>query len=257
VRFLIRSEGIGHSRSSGVVRTDGGPLLALADTGRRHMLEQRASRLGRLDFSQWDLLAQHMRKSFEYAKQRCTAYPRYVVQRRLMPGVPRDLSARRQCDSGSVTPWRWSSGTIRCPSSISEPVIHATKASDLSRQFDEAVHGGGIRCYRGSVGDGRFLDVQDTSAYIAPACVLQPPASWSLHHAEPFGPLDSVVVVDTQAELLAAMNASNGSLVASIATDDTDTGATVAEELQAFKVASTKPRSRGGPRGGLRGLGAS
>jgi len=52
-------------------------------------------------------------------------------------------------------------------------------------------------------------------------------------------------VVDTQAELLAAMNASNGSLVASIATDDTDTGATVAEELQAFKVGINKPRSRG------------
>jgi acyl-CoA reductase-like NAD-dependent aldehyde dehydrogenase len=58
------------------------------------------------------------------------------------------------------------------------------------------------------VGDGTFLEAQDTSAYVAPSCVLQPPASWSLHHAEPFGPLDSVVVVETEAELLAAMNAS-------------------------------------------------
>ena len=31
------------------------------------------------------MLAQHLRKGFEYAKQRCTAYPRYVVQRRLFP----------------------------------------------------------------------------------------------------------------------------------------------------------------------------
>jgi hypothetical protein len=36
------------------------------------------------------------------------------------------------------------------------------------------------------------------------------------------------VVVDTQSELLAAMNASNSSLVASIATDDPDVGSQVA-----------------------------
>ena len=137
------------------------------------------------------------------------------------------------------------------------PVIHSAKASDLSAQFDEAVHGGGIPLFRGSVGDGRFLDVQDTSAYVAPACVLQPPASWSLHHAEPFGPLDSVVLVDTQAELLAAMNASNGSLVASIATDDPDLGSRLAEEVQAFKVGINKPRSRGDRDEVFGGLGAS
>ncbi len=119
------------------------------------------------------------------------------------------------------------------------------------------MRGGGIPLYRGSVGDGSFLDVQDTSAYVAPACVLQPPASWSLHHAEPFGPIDSVVVVDTEAELLAAMNASNGSLVASIATDDVDFAARVAEQLQAFKVGINKPRSRGDREEVFGGLGHS
>jgi acyl-CoA reductase-like NAD-dependent aldehyde dehydrogenase len=137
------------------------------------------------------------------------------------------------------------------------PVIHATKASELAEQFDEAVRSGGIPLYRGSVGDGKFLDVQDTSAYVAPSCVLQPPASWSLHHTEPFGPLDSVVVVDTRAELLAAMNASNGSLVASIATDDVELGAQVAEELQAFKIGINRPRSRGDREEVFGGLGAS
>ena len=39
-----------------------------------------------MDFTEWSLLlAQHLRKGFEHAKQRCTAYPRYVVQRRLLP----------------------------------------------------------------------------------------------------------------------------------------------------------------------------
>ncbi len=137
------------------------------------------------------------------------------------------------------------------------PVIRSAKAADLSAQFDEAVRGGGIPLFKGSIGDGRFLDMQDTSAYIAPASVLQPPAAWSLHHAEPFGPLDSVVLVDTQPELLAAMNVSNGSLVASIATDDPDVGSQVAEELQAFKVGINKPRSRGDREEVFGGIGES
>jgi acyl-CoA reductase-like NAD-dependent aldehyde dehydrogenase len=78
-----------------------------------------------------------------------------------------------------------------------------------------------------------------------------------LHHAEPFGPLDSVVLVDTPAELLAAMNVSNGSLVASIATDDPDFAAQITEELQAFKIGINKPRSRGDRDEVFGGIGAS
>jgi acyl-CoA reductase-like NAD-dependent aldehyde dehydrogenase len=137
------------------------------------------------------------------------------------------------------------------------PVIHATKAGELRERYAEAVSGGAIPLYRGDLEDGRFLDGQDTSAYVAPACVLGPASNWSLQHAEPFGPLDSVVVVDTEAELLAQMNASNGSLVASVATDDADFGARIAEELQAFKVGINKPRSRGDREEVFGGKGAS
>ena len=137
------------------------------------------------------------------------------------------------------------------------PVIHATKAAELREQFDAAVAGNGIPLYRGSVDSGRFLEGQDTSAYIAPACVLEPPPSWSLRHAEPFGPLDSIVLVDSEAELLAAMNASNGCLVASVATDDADFGARIGEELQSFKVGVNKPRSRGDREEVFGGKGAS
>ena len=91
-------------------------------------------------------------------------------------------------------------------------MIHATKAADLGEQFDEALRGGGIPLYRGLVGDGGSRRPGHLRLR-RPACVLQPPADWSLHHAEPFGPIDSVVIVDTESELLAAMNASNGSLV--------------------------------------------
>ena len=83
---LIRSEGIGALAFVGGRANGRKAAVSLADTGRRHMLEQEGlNTWGIWDFSQWHLLAQHLRKGFEYAKQRCTAYPRYVVQRRLFP----------------------------------------------------------------------------------------------------------------------------------------------------------------------------
>jgi len=254
---LIRSDGIGALAFVGGRANGRRAAVSLADTGRRHMLEQEGlNAWGIWDFSQWHLLAQHLRKGFEYAKQRCTAYPRYVVQRRLFPAfLETYLPVVTSIKFGH--PLAVGSAAEPFPDLDFGPVIHATKASDLSDQFEEALRGGGIPLFRGSVGDGSFLDGQDTSAYVAPACVLQPPASWSLHHAEPFGPLDSVVVVDTESELLAAMNASNGSLVASIATDDMDFAARVAEQLQSFKVGVNKPRSRGDREEVFGGLGHS
>jgi acyl-CoA reductase-like NAD-dependent aldehyde dehydrogenase len=242
---LIRSEGIGALAFVGGRANGRKAAVSLVDTGRRHMLEQEGlNTWGIWDFSQWDLLAQHVRKGFEYAKQRCTAYPRYVVQRRLFPAfLEMYLPVVSAVRFGH--PLAVESADDPFPELDFGPVIHASKAADLTRQFDEAIRGHGIPLHRGSVGDGVFVDGQDTSAYAAPASVLQPPPSWDLHHAEPFGPLDSVVLVDTESELLAAMNASNGSLVASIATDDADFADRVAPQLQSFKVGVNKPRSRG------------
>src|SRR6516225_8950994 len=83
---LIRSDGIGALAFVGGRANGRRAAVSLADTKRRHMLEQEGlNAWGIWDFSQWHLLAQHLRKGFEYAKQRCTAYPRYVIQRRLFP----------------------------------------------------------------------------------------------------------------------------------------------------------------------------
>jgi acyl-CoA reductase-like NAD-dependent aldehyde dehydrogenase len=229
----------------------------LADTGKRHMLEQEGlNAWGVWDFSQWDLLAGHLKKGFEYAKQRCTAYPRYVVQRELFPEF-------LQAYLPVVDALRWghplavAAPDEDLPELDFGPVIHASKATELRERYAEAVAGGGIPLRHRALSDGAFLDGQDTSAYVAPACILEPPSSWSLRHAEPFGPIDSIVLVDSEAELLAAMNASNGSLVASIATDDAALGARVAEELQAFKVGVNAPRSRGDREEVFGGKGAS
>jgi acyl-CoA reductase-like NAD-dependent aldehyde dehydrogenase len=254
---LIRSDGIGALAFVGGRANGRKAAVSLADTGRRHMLEQEGlNAWGIWDFSQWDVLAKHLRKGFEYAKQRCTAYPRYVVQRRLFPAfLEMYMPVLKAVRFGH--PLAVESPGDPLPDLDFGPVIHASKAADLGSQFDEGMRGGGIPLYRGSLASGSFLDFQDTSAYVAPGCLLVPPASWSLHHAEPFGPLDSIVIVDTEAELLAAMNASNGSLVASVATDDMDFAARVAEELQAFKVGVNRPRSRGDREEVFGGLGAS
>ncbi len=229
----------------------------LADTGKRHFLEQEGlNTWGIWDFSKWDELGAHLKKGFEYAKQRCTAYPRYVVQRELFPDfLEMYLPVVQSLKFGHPLAVETSFDPL--PDLDFGPVIHATKAAELREHYASAIKGGAIPLYRGELSDGRFLPGQDTSAYVAPASVLAPPTNWALHHAEPFGPLDSVIIVDTENELLAAMNASNGALVGSVATDDADFGARIGEQLQAFKVGINKPRSRGDREEVFGGKGAS
>ena len=216
--------------------------VSLADTGRRHMLEQEGlNAWGIWEFSQWHLLAKHLRKGFEYAKQRCTAYPRYVVQRRLFPAfLEMYLPVVKAVRFGH--PLAVASPDDPLPELDFGPVIHATKAADLNSAWDEAISGGGIPLHRGSVGDGAFLDTPGhVAAYVAPACVLAAARLVVFAYAEPFGPIDSIVVVDTEAELLAAMNASNGSLVASVATDDPELGARVSRAAPSVQGRHQRP----------------
>lgn len=255
--ILIRGEGLGALAFVGGRANGRKAATALADTGRRHFLEQEGlNAWGIFDFSQWDKLAGYLRKGFEYGKQRCTAYPRYVVQRSLFDRFLRTyLPVIENLRFGH--PLAVENPGDELPDLDFGPVIHAAKAADLRGRYEEAVAGGGIPLVRGSMASGRFLDGQDCSAYIPAAAILDPPSTWSLHHKEPFGPLDSIVLVDTEAEMIQAMNASNGSLVASIATDDADLAARVAEELQAFKVGVNEPRSRGDREEVFGGVGSS
>ncbi|HEV2781998.1 MAG TPA: aldehyde dehydrogenase family protein [Actinophytocola sp.] len=242
---LVRSAEIGALAFVGG-RDNGGKVAAqLVDTGKRHMLEQEGLNCwGIWDFSDWDSLAAQLRKGYEYAKQRCTAYPRFVVQRELVDTflatyLPVVTSVRfghplAVADDGDPL-----------PELAFGPLISAAKAAELRAKVDEALHHGAIPLYRGTLDNGRFLPGQDTSAYVAPNVLLAPPGASRLMHEEPFGPVDTIVVVDTKAELLAQMNASNGALVASIACDDVELATDLAEHVQAFKVGVNKPRSRG------------
>ena len=254
---LVSSSEIGCLAFVGGRSAGGQVAAALVDTGKRHMLEQEGlNAWGIWDFSQWDVLGAHLKKGFEYAKQRCTAYPRYVVQRSLMPEfLEMYLPLLQSVKFGHPLAVEHADDPL--PDLDFGPVINAEKAIELKVKIDEAVAKGGIPIYAGSVADGRFLPGQDTTAYIAPAAILSPPASCSLHHAEPFGPVDTILVVDSEAELIAAMNASNGSLVASIASDDPVLARRVGAELRSFKVGYNAPRSRGDRDEAFGGKGAS
>jgi acyl-CoA reductase-like NAD-dependent aldehyde dehydrogenase len=190
------------------------------------------------------VLAGHLRKGFEYGKQRCTAYPRFVVQRDLVDAfLDVYLPVVKGIRFGH--PLAVENAGDPLPELDFGPLISAAKADELRRKVTEAIRGGAVPLHRGAGTAGRFLDGQDTSAYVAPTALLAPPGRSRLRHAEPFGPVDTIIVVDTEDELLSAMNASNGALVASLAVDDEELAAKLARDVQAFKVGINRPRSRG------------
>lgn len=257
---LVRAPEVGAVAFVGGRSNGGKVAAALLDTDKRHFIEQEGlNAWGIWNFSRWDQLATHLKKGFEYGKQRCTAYPRFVVQRNLVDQfldmyLPVVRSVRfghpLAVDDG------WSAGDP-LPELDFGPLISAAKADELRRKVDEAVRGGAVPLHRGRLDGAPFLAGQDTSAYVAPSVLLAPPGRSRLMHAEPFGPVDTIVVVDTTDELLAAMNASNGALVASLACDDEDEAAKLAMDVQAFKVGINKPRSRGDRQEPFGGRGAS
>ncbi|HET9557383.1 MAG TPA: aldehyde dehydrogenase family protein [Actinomycetota bacterium] len=239
-------------------RDAGGQIASqLVQTDKRHMLEQEGlNAWGIWDFSDWDTLAGHLKKGFEYGKQRCTAYPRYVVQRSLFDRfLAMYLPVVRSLRFGH--PLAVAEGGDDPPDLDFGPLINAAKATELNQEVDLAIQMAATPLYRSSLEAGWFLAGQDASACLPPVALLDPPGASALGHAEPFGPVDTVVLVDSPAELVAEMNASNGCLVASLACDDEQQARQFAAEVHAFKIGINKPRSRGDKAEPFGGRGAS
>ncbi|UGY94412.1 aldehyde dehydrogenase family protein [Streptomyces gobiensis] len=254
---LVRSPEIGCVSFVGGRDTGARVATAVADLGKRHILEQEGLNCwGVWNHFDWDTLTPLLRKTFDYAKQRCTAYPRFVVQRSLFADfLAAYLPAVRSLRYGH--PLAVADPADPLPELDFGPLINAAKAKELADLTTEAIDRGAVPLHQGTLRDGRFLPDQDTAAYLPPLTLLNPPPSSPLHHAEPFGPVDTIVLVDTEAELLAAMNASNGALVATLSTDDEATYARLAPQIRAFKVGHNKPRSRGDRDELFGGFGAS
>jgi len=218
---------------------------SLYDRDKRHMLEMEGiNAWGIWNFSDWPLLAKLIKKGFEYGKQRCTAYPRYVVQRELFPqflAMYLPVLQSLRCGHPLLV-----SGDEAAPPALDfGPLINSAKTEELRDMYTEALGKGAVPIFEGRLDEALFLADQDTSAYIPPAALLDVPRNCMLYHNEPFGPIDSIVVVDRLEELINEMNVSGGSLVGSIACDDERTCQRVAREVRAFKFGINAIRSRG------------
>ena len=246
---LIRSEEVDAVAFVGG-RAHGRTVAAgLLDRRKRYMLEMEGvNAYGLWDFSDWALLETQLVKGYEYGKQRCTAYARFVVERRLFPKFLETYQrAMSQLQVGHPllvaadgTP---SGGSF--PRLTYGPLISADKVRSLQGRIQEALQLGAVPIYQGELDAANFLPGQDTAAYLAPTALLNVPRRSALYHAEPFGPLDTFVLVDTLDELIGEMNVSRGSLVATIGTDQKKVADEVAPRLQAFKVGVNVLRSRG------------
>jgi acyl-CoA reductase-like NAD-dependent aldehyde dehydrogenase len=229
----------------------------LSHRGVRYMLEMEGvNPYGIWEFSNWHELTKQIKKGFEYGKQRCTAYVRFVVQRRLFPQfLDAYLGAVKSLRYGH--PALVSSPTDEPANFDFGPLISPGKAAELRSDVKEAHERGAVMLYEGSYDDALFLPGQDRSAYFAPVSLLNITRTCTLYHLEPFGPVDSILVVDRLEELIHEMNVSNGSLVSSIACDDPALSAKIAAQLRSYKVGVNAMRSRGDREETFGGLGMS
>ena len=230
---------------------------ALSAHHKRYMLEMEGvNTYGIWDYSDWNSMAQQLQKGYDYGKQRCTAYVRFVVERRLFPQFLETYwQAVRSLKVGNPT--LVDNADDKLPDLAFGPVIHAQQAQDLDRLYKNALQTGATPIYEGKLDDDLFLPGQDRSAYRAPRALVNLPRQSELYFKEPFGPIDSIVLVDRIEELVGEMNISNGALVAAIASDDEKLARRTAKEVRAFKVGLNQLRSRGDREEVFGGLGES
>lgn len=239
-------------------RSSGRDVAAsLIDKNKRYMLEMEGvNAYGIWDFSDWNQLAEQLKKGCDYAKQRCTAYVRFVVQRELFPQfLETHLKVLNSLKIGNPTLVENAEDDL--PALDFASVINAAQVRELDKLYANALATGATPLYEGKLNDDLFLPDQDRSAYTAPRSLVNLPRQSELYFREPFGPIDSIVLVDRPEELVGEMNISNGALVAAIASDDEKFALRAAKEIRAFKVGINKMRSRGDNEETFGGIGES
>ncbi|MBC8140368.1 MAG: aldehyde dehydrogenase family protein [Armatimonadetes bacterium] len=239
-------------------RSSGRDIAAsLIDKNKRYMLEMEGvNTYGVWDFSDWDSLEKQLRKGYDYGKQRCTAYVRFVVQRSLFPKfLETQLKVLRSLRIGNPT--LVDNADDALPNLDFGPVIKAKQVQDLDDLYANALQRGATPLFEGELDDRLFLPHQDKTAYTAPRSLVDLPKSAELYFREPFGPIDSIVLVNRIEELVGEMNISNGALVAALASDDEKLATHTAKEIRAFKVGVNQMRSRGDKQEVFGGMGES
>jgi len=227
-------------------RTNGRDVAAqLVNRQKRYILEMEGvNTYGVWEFSDWDELAKQFKKGFDYGKQRCTAYVRFVVQRKLFPQfLEMSLKVLNSLKVGNPT--IVNSAEDDLPELDFGPIIKTEQVEELKGLFHNALTTGATPIFDGELDDDLFLTDQNKSTYFAPKSLVNLSRQSELYFREPFGPIDSIVLVDRIEELVGEMNISNGSLVAAIASDDEKLANRLSKEIRSFKVGINKMRSRG------------
>ncbi|NUO62876.1 MAG: aldehyde dehydrogenase family protein [Gemmatimonadaceae bacterium] len=230
---------------------------ALLDSHKRHILEMEGvNAYGVWGFTDWKAFAAQLKKGYDYGKQRCTAYARFVVERRLFPKfLETYLDVAKSIRVGN--PVAVDKPDDPLPALDFGPLINRDQVDTLKLGIAEAINAGAVPLFEGTLDPDRFIPHQDTSAYIAPAALLGVPRNGALYHREPFGPVDTITLVDSVEELVAEMNVSNGSLVGSLATDDAQLARELSGEIRSFKIGVNSVRSRGDREEVFGGIGQS
>lgn len=234
---------VGHSAVAAVAfvggRANGGAVAErLRGSGKRYALEMEGvNAYAVTDFSNWVALGKQIQSGFDFGKQRCTAYTRWVVQRPLLEAfVETYVAAASSLHVGNPL--------ADAPVSFG-PLISAGKVNELRARIAVAKAGGATVLYEGRLAEETFLPGQSRATYLAPTLLMGVPRSADLYAREPFGPVDIVVPVDSEQELIREANVSGGALVASVASDDTARAERIAAQLDAYKVGVNRLRSRG------------
>ncbi|QSQ19126.1 aldehyde dehydrogenase family protein [Pyxidicoccus parkwayensis] len=234
---------VGHPRIAGVAfiggRTNGAEVhRRLRATDKRYALEMEGVNAYAIThFTNWDALGQQIRAGFDFGKQRCTAYTRWVVEQSLVPRFVRTYV-------DAVSTLRVGHPLLGSPVDFG-PLISPSKVEELRALIAEARELGATVLYQGELAEDAFTSQQERGAYLPPALLFRLPQDSELYLREPFGPIDVLVSVDSEEELVREANISNGALVASVATDEPELAQRIASRLHAFKVGINKLRSRG------------
>ena len=232
-------------------RTNGGTIAtSLRATGKRYALEMEGVNPYVLTgYSDWSGLAKQIRTGFDFGKQRCTAYARWVIER---PLVPKFIETYTDV----VSKLRVGNPLMGVEVDFG-PLISAAKVKELDERIAEARrHGSEIR-YEGRLAEDAFLPGQDRGAYFAPRLVYGLRAPSTLYGREAFGPVDVIIPVDSEDEMIREANVSNGALVGSVGCDDVARGERLTARLNVYKSGVNKLRSRGDKEETFGGTGGS
>ncbi|TQF17929.1 aldehyde dehydrogenase [Myxococcus llanfairpwllgwyngyllgogerychwyrndrobwllllantysiliogogogochensis] len=246
---------VGHPRIAGVAfiggRANGAEVhRRLRATDKRYALEMEGvNAYAVTSFSDWDKLGQQIRAGFDFGKQRCTAYTRWVVEQSLVPKFVRTYV-------DAVSALRVGNPLLGAPVDFG-PLISPSKVEELRALITDAKEHGTAVLFQGELADDAFTAQQERGAYLPPTLLFGVHRDSELYLREPFGPIDVLISVDSEEELVREANVSNGALVASVATDDPDLGERIAGRLHAFKVGINKLRSRGDREESFGGKGGS